>query len=138
MIPCETLPMRFLLPLLVLLTAAAAPPPSLAGVWRNTHDTVRIRIAPCRGGLCGTVVSASAKAKADTAGAGAGRLIGTQLFRGFRWDAQDRRWHGTVHVPDIDRDFDGTLELQDPGTILATGCFLAGLACKSQHWRRVN
>ena len=119
-------------------TTAQAAPQSPVGTWRNTNDTVRIRIAACGGGgLCGTVVSANAKAKADSARGGTAKLVGTRLFRGFRSDGAGK-WRGTVHIPDLDRDVEGTLEFSDATTLAATGCLFAGMGCQTRHWKRVR
>lgn len=125
-----------MLTLLALLAAAATDP--LAGTWRNASDSVRIRVAPCRGepGMCGTVVSASDKAKDDAAAGGTERLVGTPLFRGFEQDG-DGTWAGTVFVPDIGREVDGTLQLDGRNTLVAQGCLFAGFGCKEQRWTRV-
>ncbi|MFK3891204.1 DUF2147 domain-containing protein [Sphingomonas sp. NPDC079357] len=126
-----------MLTLLALLAAAATDP--LAGTWRNASDSVRIRVAPCRGepGMCGTVVSASDKAKDDAAAGGTDRLVGTPLFRGFEQDG-DGTWAGTVFVPDIGREVDGTLQLDGRNTLVAQGCLFAGFGCKEQRWTRVS
>jgi uncharacterized protein (DUF2147 family) len=126
-----------MLTLLALLAAAATDP--LAGTWRNASDSVRIRVAPCRGepGMCGTVVSASDKAKDDAAAGGTERLVGTPLFRGFERDG-DGTWAGTVFVPDIGREVDGTLQLDGRNTLVAQGCLFAGFGCKEQRWTRVS
>ncbi|RDE06341.1 DUF2147 domain-containing protein [Sphingomonas aracearum] len=125
---------------LAALVATPNPPgprPGLAGTWRNASDSVRIRIAPCRGpGLCGTVTSASAKARAD-AEAGSGRsLIGAQLFSGFEQE-DDGLWYGEVYVPDLDRSFSGSIEQRGPDTLVGTGCLFANFGCKTQVWTRV-
>lgn len=117
--------------------AAAQRGPALAGIWRNDSDSVRIRIAPCGPGLCGRVVAASEKAKADAAQGGTDRLIGTELFHDFRRE-DDGLWYGQVYVPDIDKTFDGTLELVDRDTIVGKGCLFAGFGCKTQSWKRVR
>lgn len=131
---------RFLL-LAVSTTLVFAPGGALAqgspaGVWRNNKDTVRIRVAPCGRGLCGTVVQASAEAQEKAAAAGTDRLVGTQLFRGLT-RGDDGVWHGEVFVPDVGTSVEGTLELDGSDTLFASGCLLAGLACKTQTWTRV-
>jgi uncharacterized protein (DUF2147 family) len=127
--------------MILALLAAALPAPAAAaptGTWRNAGDTVRIRVAACgRGALCGRVVSASAKAKADAARGGTERLIGTELFRGFRRGA-DGRWDGTVFVPDLASEVDGTLRRDGADTLVAEGCLIAGIACREQRWTRVT
>ncbi|WP_022684907.1 DUF2147 domain-containing protein [Sphingomonas phyllosphaerae] len=125
-----------MLTLIALLAAAASDP--LAGTWRNAADSVRIRVAPCRGapGMCGTVVAASDKAKADAAAAGTDRLVGTPLFRGFERD-EDGSWAGSVFVPDVGSEVDGTLRLEGRNTLVAEGCLFAGFGCKEQRWTRL-
>ncbi len=125
-----------MLTLIALLAAAASDP--LAGTWRNAADSVRIRVAPCRGapGMCGTVVAASDKAKADAAAAGTDRLVGTSLFRGFERD-EDGSWAGSVFVPDVGSEVDGTLRLEGRNTLVAEGCLFAGFGCKEQRWTRL-
>ncbi|MDF2604259.1 DUF2147 domain-containing protein [Sphingomonas sp.] len=127
---------------MVLATTTAAGPAmaqgksGLDGIWRNDSDSVRIRVAPCGGQLCGTVVQASTKAKADAAAGGTLQLVGTQLFSGFR-RGDDGLWYGRVYVPDIGQEFDGTIDQVDRDTIVGKGCLFANFACKSQTWRRV-
>lgn len=136
------LPMRcFLLPLLALaLIAPAAAQPRAAGpegVWRNAHDSVRIRVARCGRALCGRVVQASARAQADAAAGGTTRLVGTDLFRGLERDP-DGLWYGQVYVPDLGRAVEGSLEQTGPNTLVAEGCLFAGIGCKAQTWTRVR
>ena len=130
--------MRFLVLALALFATPALAAPALpVGTWRNAADSVRIRVAPCGRGLCGTVVTASAKAKADAAAGGTERLVGTELFRDFRRGGGGV-WEGTVFVPDLGRAVDGTLEQRSPTTLVATGCLFAGFGCRSQTWVRVG
>ena len=118
----------------------AAPPRAatgLAGTWRNGSDSVRIRVAPCGPGMCGTVIRASEKARNDAARGGTDELVGTELFHDFRRD-DDGLWYGEVYVPDIGQTFQGTIELTDRDTLVGSGCLFAGIGCKSQTWRRVR
>ena len=117
--------------------AAAERSPDWSGVWRNAKDSVRIRAARCGQGMCGTVISASDKAKADAAAGGTDRLVGTELFHDFRRE-DDGLWYGEVYVPDIDRTFDGTIELVDRDTLVGTGCLFGSFGCKAQTWKRVR
>ena len=85
---------RIILPaaLLLAVPATAQRASGWEGIWRNAGDTVRIKVARCGPGLCGTVVQASAKAKADAAAGGTDRLVGTQLFHDFRRE-DDGLWY---------------------------------------------
>ena len=127
--------MSMLLSFLALAAAPASDP--LAGTWRNAGDTVRIRIARCRGapGVCGTVVAADARAREDAARGGTDRLVGTALLRVER--DGDGTWSGSVFVPDIGTEVDGTLRLAGRDTLVVQGCLFAGFGCKEQRWTRV-
>lgn len=123
--------------LLAIVTPAAAAPASPVGTWRNASDSVRIRVAPCGRALCGTVVSASDKARADAAAGGTPRLVGTQLFRDFRREP-DGTWAGTVFVPDLGLEVDGTLALAGRDTLVGSGCLFGAIGCREQRWTRVR
>lgn len=122
---------------LAITPAAAAPEDSLQGVWRNTRNTLHIRVAACGEALCGKVIWAVPQAKED-ARRGSGRtLIGTQLFSGLR-PSGDRTWKGKIYLPDRDASGSATVVLKDGKTIRVSGCLFLGLACKAQHWHRIG
>lgn len=129
--------LRHLFLSLALLPAVATAQTGPTGTWRNEKDSVRIRVAPCGEGLCGTVVRASAAAQEKAADGGTERLVGTQLFRNLVRE-DDGRWHGKVFVPDLGTSVEGTLEQDGRDTLLASGCLFAGLGCKTQTWVRVR
>ena len=111
--------------------------PRQDNVFRNPQDSVHVRIHPCGKGRCGTVVWANDKAKADSARGGTRDLVGTELFREFR-EVSPKVWKGKVFVPDINKVFTGTGTIKDQNTIVARGCLIAGMGCKSQTWTRVR
>jgi uncharacterized protein (DUF2147 family) len=111
--------------------------PGQANVFRNPQNSVHVRIHPCGKVRCGTVVWANAKAKADSARGGTRDLVGTELFREFR-EVSPKVWKGKVFVPDINKVFTGTGTIKDQNTIVARGCLIAGMGCKSQTWTRVR
>ena len=106
-------------------------------VLRNPQNSVHVRIHPCGKTRCGTVVWANAKAKADSARGGTPNLVGTELFREFR-EVSPKVWKGKVFVPDINRVFTGTGTIKDKDTIVARGCLLGKIGCKSEVWKRVK
>ena len=119
------------------------PVPALAqrsgqdNVFRNPSNSVHVRIHPCGKGRCGTVVWANDKAKKDSARGGTRNLVGTELFREFR-EISPKVWKGKVFVPDLNKVFSGTGTIKDQNTIVARGCLIAGMGCKSQTWTRVR
>lgn len=106
-------------------------------VFRNPSNSVHVRIHPCGKGRCGTVVWANDKAKTDSARGGTRNLIGTELFKEFR-EISPKVWKGKVFVPDLNKVFSGTGTIKDQNTIVARGCLIAGMGCKSQTWTRVR
>ena len=106
-------------------------------VWRNPQNSVHVRIHPCGDHRCGTVVWANDKAKADSARGGTPNLVGTELFREFT-EVSPKVWKGKVFVPDLDREFTGTGTVKDANTVVARGCLMAGMGCKSQTWTRLK
>ena len=111
--------------------------PRQENVFRNPQDSVHVRIHPCGKSRCGTVVWANDKARADSARGGTRNLVGTELFREFR-EVSPKVWKGKVFVPDINKVFTGTGTIKDQNTIVARGCLIAGMGCKSQTWTRVR
>ena len=128
---------------IALATALLSPSASLSQkpaqdiVLRNPQNSVHVRIHPCGKSRCGTVVWANAKAKADSARGGTPNLVGTELFREFR-EVSPKVWKGKVFVPDLNRVFTGTGTVKDQNTIVARGCLLGNIGCKSQTWTRVQ
>ena len=106
-------------------------------VLRNPSNSVHVRIHPCGKSRCGTVVWANAKAKADAARGGTPNLVGTELFREFR-EVSPKVWKGKVFVPDLNKVFTGTGTVKDQNLIVARGCLIGNIACKSQTWTRVR
>jgi len=106
-------------------------------VFRNPQNSVHVRIHRCGKSRCGTVVWANAKAKADSARGGTPNLVGTELFRDFR-EVSPRVWKGKVFVPDLNMVFTGSATIKDQDTLIARGCLLGNIGCKSQAWTRVQ
>ncbi len=106
-------------------------------IWRNPQNSVHVRVHPCGKTRCGTVVWANQKAKADSARGGTPHLVGTELFRDFR-EVSPKVWKGKVFVPDLNRTFTGTGTIKDQNTVVARGCLMGSIGCKSQTWTRVR
>ena len=124
---------------MALMTSTPAPSqkPGQDIVLRNPSNSVHVRIHPCGKSRCGTVVWANAKAKADSARGGTPNLVGTELFREFR-EVSPKVWKGKVFVPDLNKVFTGTGTVKDPNTVVARGCLIGNIGCKSQTWTRVR
>lgn len=128
-----------LAPLLALLATATAPPPAptVLGTWSNPKGTLAVRTAACAGGLCGSIVWATAKALDDARKAGVSQLIGTELLQDYR-PAGPGSWKGRVYVPDMGHSFSSRIVQNGPNQLTISGCLIGGFLCRSQVWRRVG
>lgn len=121
------------LALIALATAQASPPASIEGRWINPSKTVIIAIAPCGGGLCGTVQWATAQAQQD-ARKGTPQLIGTQLLTDLKLKGDT--WEGKLFVPDQKLHVEGRLQPEGGDQLKVSGCEIG--ICKSQVWARAE
>jgi uncharacterized protein (DUF2147 family) len=117
---------------------AQAEKPAEDSIWRNPQNSVHVRLHPCgKSSRCGTVVWANAKARADSARGGTPNLVGIEIFREFQ-KVNATTWKGKVFVPDVNRVFTGTVKIENINTIVARGCLMGRIGCKSQSWTRVK
>ena len=125
---------------IALLAGAAAPlppGPGLQGEWRNTKNTVHLRVAPCGAALCGTVSWAADQQRADARKGSGKELVGSQLLRELKPDGDDT-WRGKIYIPDVNTTASATVVQMSPVLIRVSGCTLFGLACRTQHWHRIG
>lgn len=110
---------------------------ALAGEWRNTRNTVHLRIAPCGKAACGTVIWADETSQ-ENARKGSGReVVGAQLFRNIRPSA-DGSWKGIAYLPDRNMNASATVKMVNRDQLQVSGCVMFGLACRTQHWWRIK
>lgn len=130
------------------LTAAADPPPDaplrsvreargIEGQWRNTRNTVHLKVSECGESLCGTVIWAVPQARQDARRGSGQDLIGRALFREFQ-QVDDGTWRGKVYIPDINANASAKITQLDRDTMLVSGCLFLKIACKTQHWWRMK
>ena len=106
------------------------------GVWRNPKDTVHVEVRHCGPAACGYVIWANEKAEADAREGGTDRLVGQQLFQNLE-PVAGRQWQGEIFVPDLGVVLPGTIDESPDGALVASGCLMANVACKSQSWTRI-
>lgn len=125
----------------LLASAAASAAPAQApaafpyGLWRNPQDSVHVEVRRCGPGACGYVVWANGKAKADARAGGTDRLVGQQLFQNLQ--PAGRQWQGQIFVPDLGVVLPGVIDESADGALVASGCLMGNIGCKSQSWSRV-
>src|ERR1700754_5073206 len=104
--------LKFALTALVL--AALATPVSAqdaAGTWLTASGETRVRIAPCGGNVCGTIVwvkNTGAKDENNPNAAQKSRsLVGINMIN--MKPAGDKKWSGTLYNPQDGKTYSGTL-----------------------------
>ena len=124
----------------LLLLAAGVPASAqaaLEGHWTNPKHSVVVKVAPCGGGYCGTVIQASTKAKATARKGGTPNLVGTQILSGLRPDGKGT-YKGQAFDPKRNIRAPATIRLLNPSTLMVKGCVLRGIICKEQRWTRIS
>lgn len=118
---------------------AAADP---VGLWTTPKATVRV--ADCGGALCATVTSL----KEPRTPAGdpvldihnpdeskrSRPVVGLSFISAMKPDGD--RWLGRIYNPEDGKTYKAYITEQADGALKVQGCALAGLACKTQIWKR--
>lgn len=117
--------------------ASPASADGLQGEWRNTKNTVHLRVRPCGSALCGIVTWAAPQQRADARKGSGNELIGSVLLRDLRSSGKGT-WSGKVFVPDVNANASASVTQINNVLIRVSGCTLFGLACKTQHWHRLK
>ena len=131
--------------LLAVAAAPAARGEDATGIWRLDNGKVTVRVAPCGGSLCGTVVAL----KKPVDDKGRPRLdkenpnkslrrrpvIGLTILSNMR-PAGDNRWNGTIYNPDDGYTYRSKMKLQNADTMKVDGC--VAVFCKSMKFVRVQ
>ena len=109
-----------------------------AGLWLTETGSSRIRIAPCGGGFCGTIVSAPGKgldAKNPDPALRGRSVVGVQILDARQPDGSG--FSGSLYNPNDGKTYSGSLRLTGPNTLEVSGCVMS-VFCKRQNWTRVN
>jgi uncharacterized protein (DUF2147 family) len=124
-----------LVPLLILLGAAAAPAEPILGEWRSEPDakgqTGVIAVVPCGAGFCGTIVRAHDSRGDPVTTPNVGRRIVSDMRR-----ADDGSYAGRVYVPLMRAEFPATVRVSG-GRMQVKGCNRLGV-CMSQTLERLR
>jgi uncharacterized protein (DUF2147 family) len=127
--------------LAVLVTGLIAGPAKAAdpaGTWLTETGSSRVRVTPCGGGFCGTIVSAPGKGldanNPDPALRGRS-VVGIQILNAPRSDGGG--FSGQLYNPNDGKTYSGSLRLTGPNTLEVSGCVMS-VFCKRQTWTRVN
>lgn len=79
-----------------------------AGLWWDKDKSIVYRAAPCKAGLCVSVVGLKRAAEK--------KMCGMQILSLSNWVDAKRRWEGTVTDPDSGKQYPATLETGKNGS----------------------
>ncbi|MCJ2069543.1 DUF2147 domain-containing protein [Methylobacterium sp. J-030] len=109
-----------------------------AGLWLTETGSSRIRIAPCGGGYCGTIVSAPGKAldaKNPDPALRTRSVVGVQILDARQQDGSG--YSGSLYNPNDGKTYSGSMRLTALDTLEVSGCVMR-VFCKRQSWTRVK
>ena len=126
------------------LAAQAADP--VHGVWLTPDGDAKVKVAPCGGSVCGTVVWL--KAPLDKAGKPlvdaanpdpalrTRPIVGLTMIRDFKPVAAGRWTGGKIYDPKTGKTYASKLSANADGTLKVEGC--VSVVCQALTWKRAN
>lgn len=126
------------------LGAHAADP--VHGVWLTPDGGAKVKVAPCGGGVCGTVVWLKApldpkgKPLVDAANPDpklrTRPIVGLTLIRDFKPATPGRWTGGKIYDPKTGKTYASKLSAAPDGTLKVEGC--VSVVCQAQTWKRAE
>ncbi len=108
------------------------------GTWLTASGETRVRIAPCGGSICGTIVWVKNPAKDEqnpNAALKSRNVVGINMIQ--MKPAGDKKWSGTLYNYTDGKTYSGSMTMNSANSLSLSGC-VAGIFCRSQTWTRVN
>ena len=121
--------------LAVSMGAAFAGEPT--GTWVTQGGDSKVRIVPCGGGFCGTIVwlNEDRKDSNNPDPSLRGRsLVGVQLI--FNMQGSGDSYSGKLYNPRDGKTYSGKLKTIGADKLQLSGCVLGGLICKGETWTK--
>ena len=115
-------------------SAGAAEP---TGTWLTQTGDAKVKISPCGGAFCGSIVWLQQDRK-DTNNPDPSRrgrsLLGAQMV--FDMQGSGDVYTGKLYNPRDGKTYSGKLKTIGSDKLDLAGCVLAGLVCKHEVWTR--
>jgi len=119
--------------------AAPARAQEMAGTYLSQSGETRVRMSPCGGGFCGTIVWVS-KPGNDVNNPDAAKrdrpLVGLQMISNMKPNGSGG-YTGSLYDYTSGKTYSGKAT-PTAGGLQLSGCVLGGLICRSQSWTRAN
>ncbi|WP_197717610.1 DUF2147 domain-containing protein [Pannonibacter phragmitetus] len=127
--------------LMLMLPATSAHAADASGEWTRPSGSSRIKIGPCGGNLCGTIIWLK-EPRNDTKNPDPARqskpLLGTQIVLGMKPTGKDGQWKGEVYNAEDGKTYTGFIQMDGADKMTLEGCVMGGLICKGETWSRVK
>ena len=144
----KSIPFVMLAAALASATAASAIAADATGLWSTRDARAQVRISPCGGDLCGTIVRlaepndpATGQPKTDKNNSDPARrtrpLVGSQVLINMRPNGS-AKWTGQIYDAENGRTVSGSITLTGGNALKLEGCALGGMVCRSQTWMRIK
>ena len=122
----------------VLAASQAARAEDIAGTWLSQSGETRVRVGPCGGQFCGTIVWVSRPGR-DVNNPDASKrdrpIVGIQMITMKSMGASS--YSGHLYNYQEGKTYSGKASVSPAGLALS-GCVLGGLICHTQIWKRVD
>ena len=115
------------------------------GIWRMENGKVTVRVAPCGGNLCGTIIGLrkpldkQGKPKLDKENPNAALrsrpVVGLTILSNMR-PSGENSWKGTIYNPDDGNTYRSKMRLESGNLIKVKGC--VSVFCKSMKFVRIQ
>jgi uncharacterized protein (DUF2147 family) len=122
--------------------AQAADP---SGVWLSADGDVKMKVAPCGGGICSTISwlkspnDETGKSKTDKNNPDGGRrsrpILGSPIITGMKPDSANK-WSGQVYNAEDGKTYSGSFTLTGANSADLKGC--VAIICRTKAWTRGN
>jgi len=124
---------------LLLSAATLAHAGPLDGTWLSESGMTKVKMAPCGGNYCGTIVWVKGPETKDAKNPDAGKqsrnLVGLQMVYDMAADGDG--YKGSLYNYDDGKTYTGKMKL-DAGALNLSGCVFGGIICRTTKWTRAD
>ncbi len=111
------------------------------GTWVHPDNGSHIRVSPCGGGLCATIVSVKDPSRTDDQNPNPKLrkrpVVGITIMSGAK-KTGDKTWSGKLYNTLDGQTYNGTVTVVDKDHLKLQGCVLGGLICQGPTWTRLK
>jgi uncharacterized protein (DUF2147 family) len=111
------------------------------GTWEHPDNGSHIKVSPCGGGLCATIVSVRDPSRVDDKNPDPKLrkrpVKGITIMNGAK-KTGNNTWSGKLYNTTDGQTYNGTVTVVDKNHLKLQGCVLGGMICQGPTWTRVQ